>query len=111
MKSEEKIELEIPTELSVKDIKAVAEAAWAQARTSSPELRKQLQDAGVDPNTAEFPFHYEQRAGALGTTLLLLAGSLAIKLTFKVATDIWDKIILPALIRQYGERAKKWKKP
>jgi hypothetical protein len=111
VQSPDRIELEIPTELSVKDIKSVVESSWTQARTSNPELRKQLRDADIDPDTAEFPFLYEQHAGALGTTLLLLAGTLAIKLTFKAANDIWDKILLPALIRKYGEDARKWKKP
>lgn len=105
MDESSKLTYALPKGLATGRIRLDIEDAWSNALKRDPALRQRLTELGIDPSTAQLPYEVEVQQGADGMALGIMLTPWAAQLGYRIATDVWEKFILPRLIARYGHSA------
>jgi len=90
----------VPRDVTEEQLKKDVEAAWKAGLQSEAWLRN-----ANPPDDQPFKITAEMGADPLTAAVLITLATGGAQLTVKIANDVWDKIILPWLMRKYGSDA------
>ena len=92
----------IPADLTETTLRQDIIAVWNADSPKNPWALAALKEQGIPAGTSPFAVDWDQGADPFTAVFLIALAPGAAKLSVKVATDIWNKIILPQLERKYG---------
>jgi hypothetical protein len=100
----------VPSDLTQRQLEKDVRNALNASLTTHAELWSQAKVQGVASDAPLFVLEPEQGVDPGTAAILITLAAGGAKLGVKMANDIWSKIVLPYLVRHYGQEAFKKKK-
>ncbi|HEU5138094.1 MAG TPA: hypothetical protein VFU13_23315 [Steroidobacteraceae bacterium] len=98
-------ELLVPADVTETKLREDLEKAWKEGLESDAWLQETVRREQIPAGEVPFKTKGSQGVDPVTAAILIALGTGAAKLSVKMATDIWDRIVLPWLERKYGRGA------